>query len=257
MRHHTHLSSTLLTLLVTTFCWTSVLGQSHIPTIDEVGPAVMPDTIAPIVAPFDMPQLQRPTFPDYRLPITKMGAKEGRFVRQQIQAAIDAVAERGGGTVVIPKGNWHTGRIELRSNVCLHVEEGANVYFSGEIKAVPDAEFEALLGRPIPDGSWSGKIQANDAIGQLYYAKALKARFAWKIMDGMLKKSIEKGEPDLNITFIYNMPVRAIGKMAGGMVSQEMCEGILDIINGHGISFCKGLGKIVGGFFKQLGVSKK
>ena len=75
MHHHTHLRSTLLTLLIATFCWTTVFGQSHIPTIDEVGPAVMPDTIAPIVAPFDMPQLQRPTFPDYRLPITKMGAR--------------------------------------------------------------------------------------------------------------------------------------------------------------------------------------
>lgn len=130
-------------------------------------------------------------------------------------------------------------------------------YFRGEIKAVPDEEFKTLLGREIPDGSWSGKIQANDAIGQLYYAKALKARFIWKIMDGMLSKSIEKGEPDLNITFIYNMPVRAIGKMAGGMCSQEMCDGILDIINGHGIGFLKGLGKVIGGFFKQLGVAKK
>jgi hypothetical protein len=45
--------------------------------------------------------------------------------------------------------------------------------------------------------------------------------------------------------------------MAGGMVSQEMCDGILDIINGHGIALLKGLGKIIGGFFKQMGVSKK
>ncbi len=130
-------------------------------------------------------------------------------------------------------------------------------YFKGEIKAVPDGEFKTLLGREIPDGSWSGRIQANDAIGQLYYAKALKARFVWKIMDSLLQKSIQKGEPDLNITFIYNMPVRAIGKMAGGMVSQDMCDGILDIINGHGIGFCKGLGKVIAGFFKQLGVAKK
>ena len=36
-----------------------------------------------------------------------------------------------------------------------------------------------------------------------------------------------------------------------------MCEGILDIINGHGIAFCKGLGKIIGGFVTQLGVAKK
>ncbi len=130
-------------------------------------------------------------------------------------------------------------------------------YVSGNIKAVSDAEFEALLGHPIPDGKWSGTIQPNDAIAQLYYAKSLKTRLVWKIMDGMLKKSIEKGEPDLNITFIYNMPIRAIGKMAGGMVSQEMCDGILDIVNGHAIGFFKGLGKLIGGFFKQQKVAKK
>ncbi len=152
-----------------------------------------------------------------------------------------------------------SGTIAVKGTDAPACEDPARLpsYFKGDIKAVSDAEFEALLGRPIPDGSWSGTIRANDAIGQLYYAKAAKARFVWKIMDGMLKKSIEKGEPDLNITFIYNMPIRAIGKMAGGMVSQEMCEGILDIINGHGISFCKGLGKVIVGFFKQLGVAKK
>ena len=130
-------------------------------------------------------------------------------------------------------------------------------YVKGDIKAVSDTEFRELLGHEIPDGKWSGTIQANDAIAQLYYAKSLKARLVWKIMTGMLNKSIEKGEPDLNITFIYNMPIRAIGKMAGGMVSQEMCDGILDIINGHGISFCKGLGKLISGFVKQQGVAKQ
>ena len=76
-------------------------------------------------------------------------------------------------------------------------------------------------------------------------------------MTSLLNKSIEKGEPDLNITFIYNMPIRAVGKMTGGMVSQEMCEGILDIVNGHGICFCKGIGKLIGGFIRQQAVSKK
>ena len=135
--------------------------------------------------------------------------------------------------------------------------EALKSYWNCDIKAVPDSEFKALLGHEIPDGKWSGTIQANDAIAQLYYAKSLKARFVWKIMTSLLDKSIEKGEPDLNITFIYNMPIRAVGKMAGGMVSQEMCDGILDIINGHGIAFLKGLGKLIGGFFKQMGVAKR
>ncbi len=130
-------------------------------------------------------------------------------------------------------------------------------YFGADIKAVSDAEFEALLGTPIPDGSWAGTIQPNDAIAQLYYAKSLKARLAWKILDGLLNKSIEKGEPNLNVIFIYNEPIRAIGKMMGGMVSQRMCDGILDIVNGHGIAFCKGLGKIIGGFFQQQAIAKK
>ena len=73
-------------------------------------------------------------------------------------------------------------------------------------------------------------------------------------MTNMLNKSIEKGTPDLNITFIYNMPFRAIGKMAGGMVSQTMCESILKIVNGH---FFGGLGGVIGGFFKQRKVQKK
>ena len=130
----TTIVSRSLFVLTCLFFGVSAFAQEHIPTADEVGPAAMPNTIAPINAPFDMPQLQRPVFPDYQLSITKMGAKKGKFVRQQIQAAIDAVAAKGGGTVVIPKGDWYTGRIELKSNVCLHVEEGANVYFSGDVK---------------------------------------------------------------------------------------------------------------------------
>ncbi len=121
-------------------------------------------------------------------------------------------------------------------------------YFSGDVKNISDAEFEALLGRPIPDGHWSGTLDMNDAICQLYYAKSWLARRVYGIMTRMLNKSIAKGEPDLNITFIYNMPFRGIAKMAGGMCTMEMAEGILTICNGH---FFKGLGRVIGGFFRS------
>ena len=152
-----------------------------------------------------------------------------------------------------------TAKVQVKGTDAPKCEDKAKLpsYYSANIKNVSDAEFEQLLGHDIPDGRWAGTIQANDAIAQLYYAKSLKTRFVWWVMDAMLKKSIEKGEPDLNITFIYNMPIRAIGKMAGGMMSQKMCDGILDIVNGHGIAFCKGLGKIIGGFISQSGVLKK
>ena len=50
----------------------------------------------------------------------------------------------------------------------------------------------------------------------------------------------------MNISFICNMPFRGIAKMTNGMVSMEMAEGMVRIVNG---SFWTGLGQIVGGWF--------
>ena len=122
-------------------------------------------------------------------------------------------------------------------------------YESGRIEAVTNGEFEALLGHPIPDGHWSGELTANDAICQLYYAKSAPARLVCKILTNMKNKAEAKGKPDLNILFIYNMPFRAIGKMAGGMVSEKMVDDIVFLVNGH---FWRGLGRAIADFFRNL-----
>ncbi len=127
-------------------------------------------------------------------------------------------------------------------------------YASGNILHVSDQEFEELLGHKIPDGHWHGTLDINDAICQMYYAKGMIARLIYKILNNMLNKSMKKGKPDLNIMFIYNMPFRGIGKMAGGMCSQYMVEGIMKAVNGH---FFQGLGQIISGFFKQRKTAKK
>ena len=122
-------------------------------------------------------------------------------------------------------------------------------YESGKISAVSDAEFAKLLGRPIPDGHWSGELTKNDAICQLYYAKCGVARLAYKILTWLKNKSEAKGKPDLNILFIYNMPFRAMGKMAGGMVSEQMVDDIVFLVNGH---FFRGLGRVIRDFFGNM-----
>ena len=53
--------------------------KDAIPVREQVGAQALPPEIAPIVAPFDMPQLARPQFGDYSLSITKTGAKEGKM----------------------------------------------------------------------------------------------------------------------------------------------------------------------------------
>ena len=126
-------------------------------------------------------------------------------------------------------------------------------YESGKIMSVSDEEFRNLLGRDIPDGSWSGELTRNDAICQLYYAKTGVARLAYKVLTHLKNKSEAKGTPDLNILFIYNMPFRAMGKMSGGMVSEKMVDDILLLVNGH---FWRGLGRLIADFFRNQSAGK-
>ena len=94
----------------------------------------IPYEIEPIKAPFEMPQLERPVFPEFTINIIKTGAKQNKLSTPSIQKAIDQLHNKGGGTVIIPSGKWLSGRIELKSNINLKLEEGAELYFSGEIK---------------------------------------------------------------------------------------------------------------------------
>ncbi len=130
-------------------------------------------------------------------------------------------------------------------------------YVRGDIKAVSDAEFAALLGHDIPDGRWSGAIQMNDAVAQLRDARSLKARLLWRVLKRRMDQALTRGVPDLNTTFVYNMPIRGIAKVMGGGVSLEMCEGILDIVNGHALGFIRGLARIAGGYLRHRRVRKK
>ena len=126
-------------------------------------------------------------------------------------------------------------------------------YFDGNVTNVSDEEYRALLGREIPDGSWSGELGINDALCQMYYAKSFIARHAYKVLDKRLKKSLEAGVPDLNTLFQFNMPFRAIGKMSNGQVSMEMVDAILLLVNGR---FFKGLTGIIKGYFKNRKANK-
>ena len=136
--------------------------------------------------------------------------------------------------------------------------EGKNLpnYQSGKVNDVPDGEFESLLGRPIPPALWdrTAPLGRNDAISQLAYAKSGIARFVYRTLEKKKAAADAKGAPDLNIMFIYNMPFRGIAKMAGGMVSLDMVDGILTLVNGR---FFRGLGRVISGFFSMKKADKK
>ncbi len=82
--------------------------------------------------PFDMPEVQPPVFPDRTIDIRDHGAvADGKTLNTRaIAAAIDACAAAGGGRVLVPAGVWLTGAIHLKSNINLHLAEGAELRFS-------------------------------------------------------------------------------------------------------------------------------
>lgn len=81
-------------------------------------------------------QIKKTSFPDRIYNIKDFGAKEGKhgelFCHETINLAILACSQAGGGTVLVPAGEFLTGPITLKSNVNLHLEEGACLKFSPE-----------------------------------------------------------------------------------------------------------------------------
>ena len=100
---------------------------------------------------------------------------------------------------------------------------------------VDDIEYRELYGREIPDGSWSGEIQMNDAVCQLYYGKGIFGKLFYGVLRILLKISEWQGKPNLNVLFNYNMPIRGYAKMTGGFVTMEMARALTEMANGHRI----------------------
>ena len=98
-------------------------------------------------------------------------------------------------------------------------------YESGEVASVDEAQFEALYGSPLP--SSRPRIDRNMTLGELNHGRSPIGWVAWLVLTHLLRASERRGEPDLNILFAYNMPLRALAKMSGGLVSMGMVDGIV------------------------------
>jgi polygalacturonase len=93
-------------------------------------------------------RIRAPQFPARDFDITKYGARSGgkASATDSIRRAIDACAHSGGGRVVVPRGEFLTGAIHLKSNVALHVETGATLRFSQDPKDYLPAVFTRWEG---------------------------------------------------------------------------------------------------------------
>ena len=123
-------------------------------------------------------------------------------------------------------------KISVHGTATVHPYEDRNLdcYYKGDVLHVSDADFEKLLGHPIPNGKT--QIDRNLTLGELNHARSPLGWLVWLVLTILLDVSYKRGKPDLNILFQYNMPLRALAKMTNGAISMGMVDGIVMELQG-------------------------
>ena len=126
-------------------------------------------------------------------------------------------------------------KISVHGTATVHPYEDRDLdcYYKGDVLRVSDADFEKLLGHPIPNGKT--KIDRNLTLGELNHARSPLGWLVWLVLTILLDVSYKRGKPDLNILFQYNMPLRALAKMTNGAISMGMVDGIVMELQGFWI----------------------
>lgn len=125
------MKKTLISLAAFFLCVSSSFAEGIVERAQKAWKDVYPHVEARIKA---------PTFPDKDYNILDFGKKskkEGFLYTKMINKAIEKCHADGGGRVIVPAGTWLTGPINLLSNVNLHLEEGATLLFTTDVKEYP------------------------------------------------------------------------------------------------------------------------
>ena len=200
------------------------------------------------------------SLPDGRIPRPRKELKgfQKVFLRsgetRNIRIALDDKAFRYWDTVMnrweIESGTYEilvgadAADIRLRGEVMIEGTKTAQTRDTDENTMKPQ---EAFPDRKEPREM--ARLKANDPLSELQYAPSRFWRWIGRQMEHRLTRSLQSGKPDLNLLFQYNMPFRAIAKMTGGMVSLDMTDAMIMIVNGQGL---RGTGRLLRGFFRNL-----
>ena len=112
--------------------------------------------------------------------------------------------------------------------------EGVDVtaYEKADVRSVSDASFAALLGHAIPDGQT--QVDRNICFRDLNRGRSLIFWIVWFVLRTMKNAADKSGHPNLNVLFIWNMPLRAIAKMTGGIADMGVVDALVREVKGFG-----------------------
>ncbi len=110
---------------------------------------------------------------------------------------------------------------------------------------VPNAEFSALLGRPIPPANrQKGELYTvNSTLSELSRTLIGKVMFVLvkKMAAGMMGENIDEGTRAMFDAMLSEMPLRSLAAMSDGAFTPEQAQGVIDMANGKLVSGVKKL----------------
>lgn len=176
---------------------------AKLPTLDQVGAAHMPKDISPITE-MNLPlkAIDRTAFAKAKTDVTEKFKDSRGLITKKINAEIEKLSKKGGGTLNVPAGTWKTGRVVLKSNVCLNLAEGAVLEFSEDVKDYLPVVFTRQEGVEIM--SAGGFIYANEAQN---IALTGKGTVCGPAMDAAMRK-LSNGNSVVEKDIDPNMPVK-------------------------------------------------
>ena len=148
---------------------------------------------------------------------------EGGTYELRVAAASDDVRE--------------VGTVTLTGTDAPNPYEGLDVapYKSGQVAdgSVSDAQFAALLGRPLPEAKLT--IDERMTFRDLTHSRSPLLIAVGAALGVAESEALKAGTPNINVEFVYNMPLRAIGQMTGGITDSGLVRAIVREAKGWGL----------------------
>lgn len=120
-------------------------------------------------------------------------------------------------------------------------------YQTGEIQKVSDADFEILYGGPLPEAHTGKNFGRDSMLCDLRNARGWLVRLFCRWLEGELERGRRNCTPNLNILYMWHLPLHAIPRSAGAFASFSMVDDILLAAQGHQL---RALGRLARDFIR-------
>ena len=148
--------------------------------------------------------------------------------------------------------------VEIAGTDATNPYEGRDVsaYENADVLSVSDSSFEALLGHAIPEDGPA--ISRNMCFRDLNHGRSPIFWIVWFVLKCLKSNADKSGKPNLNVLFIWNMPLRALAKMTGGMLDMACVDALVMEIRGFWIiGLIRFIVVFIANLIKNASLSKK